>query len=58
MKTVAWLYGGKIGRALMGNIVEETQESYIVIVTSSESKKDKKLEGQQFFVSKSVAQLS
>ena len=49
MKTITWMHEGK---ALTGNVIEETEQSYIVIVTMWEVKKHKNLVGKKFFVRK------
>jgi hypothetical protein len=49
-KQVRWT--NKPGRALMGNIIEETDKSYVVKVTSCSHSKDAKLVGQKFLVFK------
>lgn len=49
MKTITWMHNGK---ALTGNVIEETEKSYIVIVTGWESKKHKNLVGAKFLVRK------
>lgn len=55
--TVAFHQANKTGRALMGKVIEETEKSYIVEVTSYESKKDKNLIGKKFMVSKQAAKV-
>lgn len=50
-------FTSKIGRALMGKVIEETEKVYIVKVTSYESKKDKNLIGKKFMVSKQSAKV-
>ena len=49
MKKISWMHEGK---ALTGNVIEETEKSYVVIVTSYEAKKHQKLIGKKFLVRK------
>lgn len=48
-KEIKWIHEGK---ALMGKVIEESDKSYVVIVTSYEAKKHKKHLGKKWLVRK------
>lgn len=48
-------FASKVGRALMGEVIEDNENVYIVKVTAYESKKDKNLVGVKMLVNKSNA---
>lgn len=70
MMTAKWLYNGKAGRALMGEVVNISKptsnckpayrlsQTFIEVrVTSYESKKDKNKVGKMFLVTRNKCQL-
>lgn len=51
---VTWIHFGK---ALMGNVVSESETNYTVVITSYEIKRDKNKIGQKWIVAKSLCQI-
>jgi hypothetical protein len=51
-KTVGFALDGQRGRAVMGDVQEERGQFYVVRITSTEAKKDRKLIGQTMMVAK------